>query len=116
MPENISVPPETPSLTELERLELANRLYQEYYTRCFWHCPRDLLITEELLPLVSNGLRKHGGRRGFILAARLQPARSTGYLDAGNTPVTADPDSAGFSALKRHFGSVRGAWPKISPS
>jgi hypothetical protein len=30
-----------------ERLELANRLYREYHTRCFWHGPRDLVITDE---------------------------------------------------------------------
>jgi hypothetical protein len=55
-----------------DRLELANRLYREYHTRCFWHCPRDLIITEDLIPLVVNGLRKHGGHRGFILAGKLQ--------------------------------------------
>jgi hypothetical protein len=61
-----------PETTE-QRLALANRLFREYHTRCFWHCPRDLVITEELIPVVVNGLRKHGGRRGFILAAQLQP-------------------------------------------
>lgn len=56
-----------------ERLELANQLFREFHTRCFWHSPRDLLITDELLPFVAKGLRKHGGRRGFMLAAKLQP-------------------------------------------
>jgi hypothetical protein len=28
-----------------ERLELANLLYREFQNRCFWHCPRDLVIT-----------------------------------------------------------------------
>ncbi len=54
-----------------ERLELANRLYREYHTRCFWHCRPDLRITEELIPFVAKGLRTHGGRRGFILASLL---------------------------------------------
>jgi hypothetical protein len=37
------------------------------------------------------------------------------YLDAENRPVTPDPlDHGGFSNLKRHRGSVRGAWPTIS--
>jgi hypothetical protein len=36
------------------------------------------------------------------------------YLDPVNKPVTPDPDSPTFPHLKRHFGSVRGAWPKIS--
>jgi hypothetical protein len=68
-----STPATAVPLTLEERLELANRLYREYYTRCFWHSPRDLVITEELIPLVVKGLRHNGGRRGFILSARLLP-------------------------------------------
>jgi len=77
------VAPRTPE----ERLALANRLYQEYYGRCFWHCPRDLVITEDLLPLVVNGLRKHGGRRGFILAAELQPNETAGPTPERQLPM-----------------------------
>ena len=55
-----------------ERLDLANRLFGEYHARCFWHSPRDLAITEDLIPFVIKGLRAHGGRRGFILAAKLR--------------------------------------------
>jgi hypothetical protein len=62
----------TPS-TRHERLELARQLYREFRTRCFWHSPRDLLITEDLIPFVAKGLRTHGGHRGFILAGKLQP-------------------------------------------
>jgi hypothetical protein len=70
-----TIPPSTPvpdPLTQSERLELANQLYREFHTRCFWHSPRDLMITEEMTPFVVKGLRAHGGRRGFILAAKLQ--------------------------------------------
>ena len=63
----------SPQGTRSERLELANQLYREYYTHCFWHAPRDLVITEELIPFVVKGLRTHGGRRGFILSRQLQP-------------------------------------------
>jgi hypothetical protein len=59
-----------------EPLALANQLYREFHARCFWHSPRELCITEELLPFVVKGLRTHGGRRGFILAGKLQ-ARAT---------------------------------------
>jgi hypothetical protein len=55
-----------------KRLELANRLFREYHTRCFWHCPADLVITEDLIPLVVQGLRKYGGRQGFILSGKLR--------------------------------------------
>jgi hypothetical protein len=53
--------------------------------------------------------------RAARLVDRL-PAEELGclYLEADNTPVTPDPDSAHFPQLTRHFGCVRGAWPKIS--
>jgi hypothetical protein len=43
------------------------------------------------------------------------PAEEVGclYLDAGGKPVTPDPAAKEFPALRRHFGSVRGAWPVI---
>jgi hypothetical protein len=66
------MPPRTTGVLTLgERLELANQLYREFHTQCFWHSPRDLVITEELLPFVVKGLRAHGGRRGFILSGKL---------------------------------------------
>jgi hypothetical protein len=63
-----------------------------------------------------------GWRQAWIEASReaqslLQrlPAEEAGclYLDAAGKPVSPDPASAGFPALRRHFGSVRGAWPVI---
>jgi hypothetical protein len=64
-------PPTPPSGDE--RVELANQLYREFHARCFWHSPRDLVITEDLIPFVVKGLRTHGGRRGFILSGKLRP-------------------------------------------
>ncbi len=37
------------------------------------------------------------------------------YLDGEQLPVTPDPKSQEFSSLTRHVGSVRGAWPTVSP-
>lgn len=62
----------TKPLAPEQRLALAADLYRQYRTRCFWHCPPDLVITEEMIPFVAKGLRTHGGRRGFLLAARLE--------------------------------------------
>jgi hypothetical protein len=59
-----------------ERLELAKQLYNEFYTRCFWHSPRDLVITEDLIPFVVKGLRTYGGHRGFILSGKLRQKRA----------------------------------------
>ena len=36
------------------------------------------------------------------------------YLDANGRPVCPDPDSPEFAGLTRHFGTVRGAWPRIA--
>jgi len=65
------------SLTLQERLDLANSLYREFHTQCFWHCRRDLVITEDLIPMVIKGLRDHGGHRGFILSAKLKESAAT---------------------------------------
>ncbi len=35
------------------------------------------------------------------------------YLGPAGEPVTPDPDSPEFPGLRRHYGSVRGAWPRI---
>jgi hypothetical protein len=74
MPES----PTNPALDVARRLETAKQLYREFHTRCFWHSPRDLVITEEIIPFVIKGLRTYGGHRGFILSGNLraQPADS----------------------------------------
>ena len=38
------------------------------------------------------------------------------YLDAAGKPVCPDPDSPDFPKLTRHFGCVKGAWPRIVES
>ena len=64
---------ETPTPRNMEeRLELANRLYREFRGQCFWFSPRELVITEDQIPFVVKGLRANGGRRGFVLAGKLQ--------------------------------------------
>jgi hypothetical protein len=50
----------------------AQRLFDEFYTQCFWHLRRDLEITPERIELVKEGLRRHGGKRGYLLAAELE--------------------------------------------
>jgi hypothetical protein len=37
------------------------------------------------------------------------------YIGSNHTPVTPDPASSDFRTLIRHQGSVRGAWPTVSP-
>lgn len=35
------------------------------------------------------------------------------YLDASGQPICPDPDSPAFAKLIRHYGSIKGAWPRI---
>lgn len=58
-------------VTEITRIELAQQLFREFYSSCFWHHRPDLLITEDKVPLVVEGMRRHGGKRGLQAAARL---------------------------------------------
>jgi hypothetical protein len=57
--------------TPAEKVALANRLYREFYTVCFWHMKRDLVVTEAMMPLVVKRLRTYGGRGGMLAAAEL---------------------------------------------
>jgi len=48
------------------------------------------------------------------LISQLPPAEiGCFYLDSKGKPVKPDPKSAGFQKLTRHFGSLKGAWPRI---
>ena len=48
------------------------------------------------------------------LFAKLPPAEmGCFYLDAVGKPVCPDPNSPAFPQFTRHFGSVKGAWPRI---
>ncbi len=53
------------------RVREAKRAYQAFYGQCFWHLRPDLNITLDDIPEIVRGLRQHGGRRGFLLAAKL---------------------------------------------
>ena len=49
----------------------AQQLFIDYYAQCFWHYDRNLQITPSNMNIVIEGLRKHGGKKGFILASEL---------------------------------------------
>ena len=49
----------------------AQELFRRFYSQCFWHYDRDLRISTQNMDLVIDGLRKYGGREGFILAEEL---------------------------------------------
>lgn len=49
----------------------AQEIYKQMHARCFWHYHPNLIIDEENFLLVIDGLRKYGGKEGFILAEEL---------------------------------------------
>lgn len=61
------------ALDESERLQLARRAFADYYAKCFWFMRKDLEVGVGDIPEIARGLRLHGGRQGFMLAARLCP-------------------------------------------
>lgn len=119
-------PAEIPTPQTLEaRRELAGRLFREFQALCFWHSPHDLEITAERIPFVAKGLRANGGRRGFLLAAKLDPRpilRESPGREPPRMPLTAfqkevllvlkanrNPDShvAGGAVINRADESLR---------
>ena len=61
-----SVPSPAPDVLALAREALA-----AYRTRCFWSLAPDFVVTAETLPIIIDGLQRHGDRRAFQLAAEL---------------------------------------------
>jgi hypothetical protein len=49
----------------------ARRAYKSYHAQCFWYMPEDAKIKQSDIPEIVRGLKKNGGRKGFILAAKL---------------------------------------------
>lgn len=49
----------------------AQEIFHRYYARCFWHYDPKLEITPHNIDLVIEGLKKYGGREGFLLAEEL---------------------------------------------
>ena len=56
---------------DMVRVREARRAFRTFHTQCFWHLRPDLAVTLDDVPEIVRGLRQHGGRRGFITAARL---------------------------------------------
>jgi hypothetical protein len=67
----MSLPHTEPQPKPESRLELARRLYREFYAACFWHLKPDLVVTDEMIPIIIRGLRTHGGRAGLLAASQL---------------------------------------------
>jgi len=53
------------------KIEIAQRAFDKFYAQCFWYLRPDLQVREQDLPTIIDGLRKHGNREAFLLAAEL---------------------------------------------
>ena len=50
----------------------AQELFRQYHSQCFWHLKPDLKITAERMPMVLDGLKTYGGKKGYLLAHELE--------------------------------------------
>ena len=53
------------------RVQAAREAFRKFHAQCFWYLRPDLEITPAEVPMVAEGLRRNGGRVGFLLAAKL---------------------------------------------
>ena len=63
--------PPTDSTPLTEKLVMVRQAFVQFRTRCFWYMRPDFVPTEEDVPRIAEGLRLHGGRTGWMLAAAL---------------------------------------------
>ncbi len=56
---------------DMVRVREARKIFREFHAQCFWFMRPDLRVTVEDIPELVRGLRKNGGRQGFLLAAKL---------------------------------------------
>ena len=59
------------NLTDEARLRTARQAFRHFHAQCFWYLRADLEIKLADIPVIADGLRKNGGRSGFLLAAKL---------------------------------------------
>jgi hypothetical protein len=63
-PSKAPVPPASAA-----KLALAQQAFERFHSRCFWFMREDLRVEEEDLEAIIRGLRAHGNREAFPLAA-----------------------------------------------
>ncbi|MYD88052.1 MAG: hypothetical protein F4018_02235 [Acidobacteria bacterium] len=56
---------------DMVRVREARRAFREFHAQCFWYLRPDLQVSLDDVPEIVRGLRRNGGRKGFLVAARL---------------------------------------------
>lgn len=62
----MAAPPASP-----DTLALAQQAFERFHSRCSWFMREDLRVGEEDLEAIIRGLRAHGNREAFLIAAKL---------------------------------------------
>jgi hypothetical protein len=65
-PSSVIAPPAPP-----DKLALAQQAFERFHARCFWFMREDLQVGAEHLETIIRGLRAHGNREAFMIAAQL---------------------------------------------
>ena len=65
------LPPVPPRPVSPAKLALAQQAFDRFHSRCFWFMREDLRVGEEHLEAIIRGLRAHGNREAFLIAAQL---------------------------------------------
>lgn len=53
------------------RVREARRAFRDFHVQCFWYWRPDMQVTLRDVPEIAAGLRRNGGREGFLVAGRL---------------------------------------------
>ena len=62
---------------DMVRVREARRAFREFHAQCFWYLRPDLRVSLDDVPEIVRGLRRNGGRKGFLAAARLEALGET---------------------------------------
>ena len=115
MTDNRELPEHLKFKDDLEsRIALAASLYDQFYTRCFWHSPPDLEITEDMIPFVAKGLRTHGGHLGYELASRIHPQNRRDELIARAHLRQMTPEEEQAQRISWAYGNTAIDCPRVT--
>jgi hypothetical protein len=53
------------------RLQLARKVFKDFFAQCFWFVDPALKVEEKHIPMIVRELRLNGGHKGFRIAAEL---------------------------------------------
>lgn len=59
------------TLSDEEKINLAQKAFLRYRPLCFWYLRPDLKVSLKNLPTIAAGLRKYGDREAFVIAQQL---------------------------------------------